>query len=222
MPHRFCHSCRAPLHGADKHGEWVSCLGAPPTLKQHSLGRNATTAVTGVSPLCSSGYLSFQRATPSLVPSHLFPPRDLRGKSSGAEDLSTRKWVSLHRLYPRITHSLFTCPDQHPFAAARDMVSFGGAVSAVHCSPVTHSPATDQGERNNLAPPAWTMGATSLASQWEPSDLPESVLNTISQARAPSTRRLYALKWSVFSVWCTTHSADTVLCDISLILSFLQ
>ncbi len=108
MPHRFCHSCRAPLHGADKHGEWVSCLGAPPRLKQHSLGRNATTAVTGVSPLCSSGYLSFQRATPSLVPSHLFPPRDLRGKSSGAEDLSTRKWVSLHRLYPRITHSLPT------------------------------------------------------------------------------------------------------------------
>ncbi len=34
---------------------------------------------------------------------------------------------------------------------------------------------------------------------WEPSDLPESVLNTISQARAPSTRCLYAFKWSVFS-----------------------
>ncbi len=28
------------------------------------------------------------------------------------------------------------------------------------------------------------MGAISLASRWEPSDLPESVLNTISQARA--------------------------------------
>ncbi len=29
----------------------------------------------------------------------------------------------------------------------------------------------------------------------------QDVLNTISQARAPSTRHLYALKWSVFSAW---------------------
>ncbi len=27
MPRRFCHSCRAPLHAADKHSECVSCLG---------------------------------------------------------------------------------------------------------------------------------------------------------------------------------------------------
>ncbi len=51
---------------------------------------------------------------------------------------------------------------------------------------------------------------------------PESVLNAISQARAPSTRRLYALKWSVFSAWCTNRGADRVVSDISLILSFLQ
>ncbi len=66
------------------------------------------------------------------------------------------------------------------------------------------------------------MGATSLASRWEPSVLPENVLNTISQARVPSTWRLYALKWSVFSTWCTTRGADPEVCDISLILSFLQ
>ncbi len=66
------------------------------------------------------------------------------------------------------------------------------------------------------------MGATFLASRWEPLDLPESVLNTISQARALSTRRLYALKWSVFSAWCTTRGADPVGCDISLILSLPQ
>ncbi len=40
--------------------------------------------------------------------------------------------------------------------------------------------------------------------------------------QAQSTRCLYALKLSVFSAWCTTHGADPVLCDISLILSFLQ
>ncbi len=39
---------------------------------------------------------------------------------------------------------------------------------------------------------------------------------------ASSTRRLYALKWSVFSAWCSTCGADPEICDISLILSFLQ
>ncbi len=100
-----------------------------------------------------------------------------------------------------------------------------GAVSAAHCSFVAHSPQTRpllSGERNDLAPPAQTMGATSLASRWEPSDLRESVLNTISQARAPSTIRLFALKWSVFSAWCTLRGAGPVLCDILLILSYLQ
>ncbi len=48
------------------------------------------------------------------------------------------------------------------------------------------------------------------------------MLNIISQAKALSMRRLYALKWSVFSAWCTTRGADPVLYDISLILSFLQ
>ncbi len=51
---------------------------------------------------------------------------------------------------------------------------------------------------------------------------PESVQNTITQARAPSTRRLYALKWSVFAAFCSTRGTDPVFCDISLILSFLQ
>ncbi len=78
------------------------------------------------------------------------------------------------------------------------------------------------GERNDLAPSARSMGATSLASRWEPSVLPENVLNTISQARVPSTRPLYTLKWSVFSAWCTIRGADPEVCDISLILSFLQ
>ncbi len=43
-----------------------------------------------------------------------------------------------------------------------------GAVSAAHCSPVAHSPETRpplSGKQNTLAPPAQTMGATSLASR---------------------------------------------------------
>ncbi len=96
-----------------------------------------------------------------------------------------------------------------------------GAGAAAYCSPVAHSPETRpplSDERNNLAPLAQTFGATSLASRWEPSDLPKNVLNTISQARSPSTRRLYALMCSVFSA----RGTDPVECDILLILSFLQ
>ncbi len=77
-------------------------------------------------------------------------------------------------------------------------------------------------QANGFGTPSLNYGATSLASRWEHSDLPEIVLNTISQARAPSTWCLYALKWSVFSAWCTTRGADPVVCNILLILSFLQ
>lgn len=48
------------------------------------------------------------------------------------------------------------------------------------------------------------------------------MLHTIAQARAPSTRRLYAQKWSVFVDWCSARNEDPVECDVSPILSFLQ
>ncbi|KAI2645216.1 DNA polymerase II large subunit [Labeo rohita] len=51
------------------------------------------------------------------------------------------------------------------------------------------------GEWDDMAPPAQAMGPVSLASGRESVNLPEGVLNTISQARASSTRHLYALKW---------------------------
>ncbi len=63
----------------------------------------------GMSPLRES-LLSrlalFSESNPPLAPSRFFPPRDLRGKRRGAEDLSARRWVNLRRLYPRIPHSL--------------------------------------------------------------------------------------------------------------------
>ncbi len=34
------------------------------------------------------------------------------------------------------------------------------------------------------------------------------MLNTISEARAPFTKRLYALKWSVLSMWCLDHGEN--------------
>lgn len=61
-----------------------------------------------------------------------------------------------------------------------------------------------------------------MVPRWEPLSLPGDVLHTIAQARAPSTRRLYAQKWSVFVDWCLAQNKDPVECDVSPILSFLQ
>ncbi|KAL0183542.1 hypothetical protein M9458_019238, partial [Cirrhinus mrigala] len=99
------------------------------------------------------------------------------------------------------------------------------AVPAARSSPLAHSPETRpplSSKRDNMAPPAQAVGPAPLVSGWESMNLSESVLNTISQARAPSTRRLYTLKWSVFSAWCSTRGEDPASCDISVILSFLQ
>ncbi len=86
--------------------------------------------------------------------------------------------------------------------------------------PETGSPLS--GERNNMAPPTRAVGSLHLAAQREPTGLPERVLNTISEARAPSTRRLYALKWSVFSTWCLNRGENPSTSELAVVLSFLQ
>ncbi len=39
-------------------------------------------------------------------------------------------------------------------------------------------------------------------------DLPQEVVDTITSARAPSTRHAYALKWNLFVEWCSSHRED--------------
>ncbi len=53
-------------------------------------------------------------------------------------------------------------------------------------------------------------------------DLPQEVALTIASARAPSTRRAYALKWNLFVEWCSSHREDPRRCSIRTVLSFLQ
>ncbi len=77
-------------------------------------------------------------------------------------------------------------------------------------------------ERHAMTSTARVMGPIFVATQREPFDLAERVLSTMAEARAPSTRRLYALKWSVFSAWCQDRDLDPVTSNVSVFFSFLQ
>ncbi len=99
------------------------------------------------------------------------------------------------------------------------------ADSATDSSPLARAPETGSplsGERKQYAPSTRAVGSLHLAAQWEPTGFPERVLNTISEARAPSTRRLYALKWSVFSTWCLNRGENPSTSELAVVLSFLQ
>lgn len=52
--------------------------------------------------------------------------------------------------------------------------------------------------------------------------LSPSVILTLEEARAPSTRTLYAYRWRVFVAWCKEHQVDPVTCLAPTILQFLQ
>ncbi len=54
------------------------------------------------------------------------------------------------------------------------------------------------------------------------SGLPPAVVDTITQARAPSTRQTYALRWSLFANWCSSRRETPRRCTIGVVLSFLQ
>ncbi len=77
-------------------------------------------------------------------------------------------------------------------------------------------------ERHDMASTARTMGPACVAARREPFSLPEHVLNTMAEARAPFTRCLDALKWSIVSAWCQDRDLEPVTSEVSVVLSFLQ
>ncbi len=52
--------------------------------------------------------------------------------------------------------------------------------------------------------------------------LPPAVVNTITSARAPSTRHADRLKWNLFIDWCSSRRENPHRCPIRVVLSFLQ
>ncbi len=68
------------------------------------------------------------------------------------------------------------------------------------------SPLTGRG--HHLSPPPRAMEVVGVApegAQLIASGLSTEVVETILQSRAPSTRKLYALKWKLFTSWCGDH-----------------
>ncbi len=81
------------------------------------------------------------------------------------------------------------------------------------------------GARHHMAPASRSMEPSCVAPGRDVADLsglPPAVVETIIQARAPSTRQTYALKWSLFATWCSSRREDPRRCTIGVVLSFLQ
>ncbi len=75
------------------------------------------------------------------------------------------------------------------------------------------------------SPPPGFMEAVGVApegAQLIASGLSTEVVETILQSRAPSMRKLYGLKWRLFTSSCGDHQLDPVNCPVGTVLEFLQ
>ena len=83
----------------------------------------------------------------------------------------------------------------------------------------------DSGGGLDISPPARVMEPVGLAPEGAElieEGLSAGVVETILSSRAPSTRKLYNLKWRVFSIWCRDREVDPVNCAVASVLEFLQ
>lgn len=70
---------------------------------------------------------------------------------------------------------------------------------------------------HNLSPASRSFEPPRVTPGWDTEDLSslsQAVIATITHVRAPSTRQTYALKWSLFTEWCSScqEDAQSVLC----------
>lgn len=136
------------------------------------------------------------------VPSNTPDPASTEQNISGL----TQSFVSGSTLAGKTLVSGSTAPCSRPTLASTGQIgpSFAGAgadlASQSSCSSVV-----------GLAPP-----------QSLPQGLNEAVLETINNARAPSTRANYQQRWKLFSLWCKNGGLDPKTCSIASVLHFLQ
>jgi len=67
-----------------------------------------------------------------------------------------------------------------------------------------------------------TVGLAPEKVQYLNAGLSAGMVETILSSRAPSTRRLYGLKWNVFATWCRELELDPVNCPVASVLEFLD
>ncbi|KAL0147122.1 hypothetical protein M9458_057646, partial [Cirrhinus mrigala] len=85
------------------------------------------------------------------------------------------------------------------------------------------SPLTGGGHHPSPPPGAVeAVGVASEGAQLIASGLSTEVVETILQSRAPSTRKLYTLKWKLFTSWCGERQQDPANCPVGTVLEFLQ
>ncbi len=76
----------------------------------------------------------------------------------------------------------------------------------------------------DLAPTSRDLEVVGMADYRPPLalDLSDGVCETIDNARALSTRKLYSSKWRVFKSWCLANAVNPVNCPVGSLLEFLQ
>ncbi len=117
--------------------------------------------------------------------------------------------------------------DTNSSEVAREVLASGDHTYAVQ-RPVV-SPAAQRSfitsRGGNFSSSPRTPGTMGLACEWfnlNTTGLSDSVIRTIQNARASSTRSLYECKWGVFERWCATKHEIPFQCSVAVVLSFLQ
>ncbi len=127
-----------------------------------------------------------------------------------------------HWLHSRVPRWAWHCaPLAHPDLVSQTYFPYD-STSLAHSS--EEGPPLS-GARHHMAPASRSMEHPCVAPGQDAADLsglPPAVVETIIQARAPSTRQTYALKWSLFTNWCSSRQEDPRRCTIGVVLSFLQ
>ncbi len=81
------------------------------------------------------------------------------------------------------------------------------------------------GDAGHLSAPSGAVESVDVATegaQLIASGLSTEVVETILQSRAHSTRKLYSLKWVVFTSWCGNRQVVPVNCPVGSVLEFLE
>ncbi len=179
----------------------------------------------------SGGPVCFSRVLP--LPVVFLPDRGLpRHGRTGTQLASGSMQICISPSEPARTDTVQSQGGRGAGPAGRAVLAHPDLVSRTHSprdSPsLAHSSEEGppfSGARHHLAPASRPVEPPCVAPGRDAadlSDLPQAVVETITQARAPSTRQAYALKWSLFANWCSSRREDPRRCTIGVVLSFLQ